>query len=407
MEKTLQKNSLAKLFGGILLIIGTSMGGGMLALPLATATTGFAHAVILFLFCWAIMTASAFFILEANLWLEEDANLISMAGATIGRTGQWIAWFTYIFLLYSLIAAYLASGRDIVNQLFSGFHLHIPSAAALLLFLTALSSIVYQGIHSVDRTNRWIMSSKLLSFFLILLFLIPGMRLESLLPTQSYPWVITTFSIIITSFGYAIIVPSLRSYFHSDPIILRRILFIGSLIPLICYLLWEAAIFSLIPLEGPYGLLAIQQSSTPIKALMIALNIHTKTHWAALIANAFTTLSVATSFLGVSLCLFDFFSDGFHFKKEGIQRIGLYLMTFLPPLLLVQFFPNFFLLGLRFAGICCVILLMLLPAWMVWRGRYHKRYQSTFQVIGGKPLLLFVLISSIGLMITSLYALWN
>ena len=44
--------------------------------------------------------------------------------------------------------------------------------------------------------------------------------------------------VIINSFGYAIILPSLRSYFKSDVRMLRRAILIGSAIP--HYILWIA-----------------------------------------------------------------------------------------------------------------------------------------------------------------------
>jgi tyrosine-specific transport protein len=41
----------SKLFGGILLILGTAIGGGMLALPIATTEIGFLNA---FFYCLAV-----------------------------------------------------------------------------------------------------------------------------------------------------------------------------------------------------------------------------------------------------------------------------------------------------------------------------------------------------------------
>ena len=95
-----------KMIGGMLLIVGTSIGAGMLALPVATAELGFLGSVIVLVACWLVMTASAFLILEVSLWLPQGTNLISMAGATIGPIGQLIAWLTYILLLYSLLCLY-------------------------------------------------------------------------------------------------------------------------------------------------------------------------------------------------------------------------------------------------------------------------------------------------------------
>jgi len=76
-----------KIAGGILLIVGTSIGGGMLALPIVSAESGFIGSTLVLLACWALMAFCALLILEVNLWLPPRNNLISMASATLGKTG--------------------------------------------------------------------------------------------------------------------------------------------------------------------------------------------------------------------------------------------------------------------------------------------------------------------------------
>ena len=56
-----------KILGSILLIVGTSIGAGMLALPVATAALGFTGSLIMLFSCWFVMTTSAFLLLEVNL----------------------------------------------------------------------------------------------------------------------------------------------------------------------------------------------------------------------------------------------------------------------------------------------------------------------------------------------------
>src|SRR5579864_4112356 len=109
----------SKLIGGILLVVGTTIGAGMLALPVATAQLGFWGATALLIACWAIMTASAFVLLEVNLLLPQNTNIISMAGATLGRFGQAMTWVVYLVLLYSILSAYIAGGGDLFHMLFS------------------------------------------------------------------------------------------------------------------------------------------------------------------------------------------------------------------------------------------------------------------------------------------------
>jgi len=64
-----------------------------------------------------------------------------------------------------------------------------------------------------------------------------------------------------------------------------------------------------------------------------------------------------------------------------------------------------FVKALEYAGIYCVVLLILLPAWMVWGGRYRRRIASTgegFRVPGGKFLLGGLIVLSFALLLKSL-----
>ena len=162
-----------KLIGGILLIVGTSIGGGMLALPIATAQLGFINAFIALVLCWAVMTLSALLILEVNLWHPVNSNLITMAKTTLGTFGQIIAWTSYLSLLYALLAAYIAGGSDFLQHLLLTFHITVSTKISALLFTALLSLVVYKGLRSVDYINRGLMFSKLFTFILLALCIFP------------------------------------------------------------------------------------------------------------------------------------------------------------------------------------------------------------------------------------------
>lgn len=98
----------SQLIGGILLVSGTTIGAGMLALPVSTGLAGFIPSIILLFVFWLYMTYTAFLMLEVNLWMGPHTNLISMAKNTLGTIGEGVSWLTYLFLLYSLTTAYVA-----------------------------------------------------------------------------------------------------------------------------------------------------------------------------------------------------------------------------------------------------------------------------------------------------------
>jgi tyrosine-specific transport protein len=385
-----------KLFGGILLVVGTAIGGGMLALPVATSQAGFVYSTVLLFVCWLIMTASAFLILEVNLWLPANSNIISMAKATLGLTGQVIAWLSYLLLLYSLLAAYTAGGGDFLSHLVEAAGVKLPDWLASLLFALILGAIVYCGIRSVDYVNRGLMIIKFVALILLLAFVLWHVSAVNLTGGQ-FKYIAGSITVAITSFGFSTIIPSLRTYFDSDVKKLRWAILIGSLIPLVCYILWDLAIMGVISRDGSNGLISMLHSGRSNSEFVTALSVLLQRDTITVFARIFTSICLATSFLGVSLCLFDFLADGLRKQKKGGEGLLVWAVTFIPPLIIVLFYPGAFIGALSYAGIYCVILLVLLPALMAWSGRYHKQLTGTqyYRAWGGRPLLLVLIICSL------------
>lgn len=384
-----------KLLGSVLLIVGTSIGAGMLALPIATAQLGFLGSVVLLIGVWCIMIVSAYLLLEVNLWLPSNSNLISMAGATIGPIGQIISWIIYLLLLFSLLSAYIAGGSDLFRHLIFASGLKIPAWLSAVLFTCIFGSIVYLGIRSVDYANRGLMSIKFIAYFLLIVLLIPFISMDKLVAGDIKTITsATAITVTITSFGYAPILPSLRVYFAGDVKKLKKAIFIGSLIPLICYIAWDAAIMGVIPLAGEHGLIATLKSENSTSDLVNTLTSTVSRNSVTIFAKLFTSVCMVTSFLGVALCLVDFLADGLQLEKKGMSNFIVHTLTFLPPLMIVIFFPGVFIKALEYAGIYCIILLVILPAWMVWHGRYHRHIAKGYRVTGGRLLLSILLLLS-------------
>ncbi len=384
----------AKLIGGILLIVGSAIGGGILALPIATSELGFMNSSMLLFFCWAIMTASALLILEVSLWLPQNTNIISMAKATLGKTGAAFAWIIYLLLFYSLLAAYIAGGSDFFKNLLQLIHIALPNHVVAALFTFVLGYIVYRGIQIVDYANRSLMTIKFITFFLLIAFISSHISLPKLEGGQLAVFS-TGMTVAVTSFGFATIIPSLRSYFKDDIKKLRQAIFFGSLIPLICYLAWDVTVMGVIPREGSDGLISMLHSGQSTSAFVNELSALLHQGTITSLARTFTSICLLTSFLVVSLGLVDFLADGFKLKKIGKNNFIVCSVALLPPLLIVVINPHIFIAALAYAGIYCIILLIIFPVLMVWRGRYHQNIVAEYQVFGGKVLLVGLLIGSV------------
>lgn len=373
----------SKIIGGVLLIVGTSIGGGMLALPMATAAGGFWHSTVLFLAAWFVTVLAAFYILEVNLWLPEGANLVSMAKATLGKSGQVVTWVAYLLLLYSLLAAYTAGGSDLLQHLLGLVNISLPDSLNVFLFVLILGWVLFSGVRAVDWANRSLMSIKLAAYVLLVVLIAPHVDAQKLMAGR-FALLSGSLMVVMTSFGYATIIPSLRTYFKGDVKTLRLTIMVGSLIPLLCYLLWDWVVQGTIARDGTEGLVAMAHSPHAVSHLTDALRVTMNSFLVNDLTHLFTTICVTTSFLGVSLCLSDFLSDGLHIEKKGLGRWVVTVLVLLPPSVMVLFYPSLFIMGLHYAGLFCVILLMLLPGLMVWSGRYCKKISNGYKVMGGR-----------------------
>lgn len=390
----------SKLIGGILLVVGTTIGAGMLALPIATAQMGFLGSCLLLVGCWLLTIICASLFIEVNLWFPRTSNYISMAGITLGKTGQTIAWITYLFLLYSFLCAYISGGGDLFHYLFATSGMKISLAWSSAIFTFLLSLIVYFGLRTVDYVNRGLIFGKLGAFIVLVVLALPFISKNNLAHSEliqiTSP---STISIAIVAFTCIMIIPSLRVYFGDDAKTLRKVIFYGTLIPLVCYMTWNMAVMGIIPLEGQSGLQQILHSSSVNSDVVKTLSNVVHSDVVTSLAKFFTSICMITSFLGISLCLTDFLSDGLSLSKKGSGGIVIQALTFLPPLAVVLFYPGIFIRGLNYAGIGCFILMVFLPPLMVWRGRYYQALAKNNYRVGGGKLLLLALVVFAALMI--------
>lgn len=376
--------------GGILLVAGTSMGAGMLALPVVTSFGGFFPSVLVFFLCWALMLVTAFFFLEVNLSVRGEPNLVSMAGKTLGVWGKGISWFFYLLLLYSLLAAYISGCTPLFLSLFSFFHITFPKWFCPFILPALFGGFVYLGTKGVDYVNRILMIGLALSYLLLISYCPSFIEVPRLFHVD-FPAALISIPVVITSFGYHIIIPTLTTYMNHDVKRLRMTLLIGSSIPFVIYLLWQWALLGCVPLTN---LASAWEQGLPATAALIEV---TSIPWIGAAAQFFSFFAIITSFLGVSLSLSDFLMDGLRIKKNWEGRFLAIGLTFIPPLIFIFSYQKSFYLALEYAGIFVAILLGILPSLMILKikGPFHYKKRGRYIVFAVILLSLGVIVCNV------------
>ncbi|KAK1277552.1 hypothetical protein QJS04_geneDACA003642 [Acorus gramineus] len=308
---------------GVFLVAGTTVGAGILAIPAVTQEAGFSASAITCIFCWAYMVVTGLLIAEVNVNTMCDlgsggVSLVSMAMRTLGKAGVQVACWTYVFIHYALLVAYVSRSSDILWESASFFSL-------------VLGSICYFGrVWQVEICNG-------------ILFCKP-----------------------IGELFHSNVVPVLCTNLEGDLSKVRTAIFLGTSIPLVLFLIWDAVILGTIPAIGTNG----DKITDPLELLRSNSGI------VGPIVEIFSFLAIATSYIGFVLGLSDFLSDLLKLPS-GQNKPLPYLLTLLPPVVLSLLDPEIFFKALDFAGTYGVLVLFgILPAAMSWSERYSDSSET-------------------------------
>ncbi|MBA2726814.1 MAG: tyrosine transporter [Parachlamydiaceae bacterium] len=375
--------------GAVLLIAGCCIGAGMLGLPVISRAAGFEPSLLMFFFSWIYMTTTALLLLEVNLWFSNEVSIITMAHRTLGVLGKIVAWLCFIFLFYALGIAYISGSGELISDFVNGFFgIAFPNWIGSLIVSIIFGIFVYLGTRAVDLFNRLLMFGMISTYILLVILGVPHVSAENL---QHKDWSFATLvlPVLIISFGFHNLIPSLTSYLNSDVKRLKLTIILGSAIALTIYVIWEWLILGLVPFQESDGRGILQEGEMATEILKSAIGAS----WVVDVAQYFAFFAILTSFLGNSLSFVDFLADGIKIKKTPMGKFWLCLLVIVPPFLLAMIYPRIFLTALNYAGAFGAMTLFgILPALMVWSGRYYKNFGNKPIVPGGKVVLASIIL---------------
>ncbi len=372
----------SKTLGSTLIVAGTCIGAGMLALPLVAAAIGFWAGILLMLLVWGLAAYSGLLTAEACRSCPNAKNLHGIAGEILGKGGQLVAVGAMLFLFYALCAAYITGGAGQLVAILGQYGLAIEQWQGAVLVTLIVGVVTVIGTAMVDYINRVLFLVMLTMLVLVLALLLPDIKSEYLIAKEaSSGLLLAALPVLYTSFGYQGSVPSVVDYVDGKPGKFRKAVLIGSSLPLVIYFLWQLAANGVL---SPQDVSSVATSSDSVGVLMSSLGSAVGSGSITSAVNVFAALALATSFLGVALGLFDYLADASGRKGNTAGRIQTIFLTLTPPLAASLFAPDSFITALGYAAVALVILAVYLPVAMVWRLR-SQNSSTDYRVAGGRP----------------------
>lgn len=388
------------LLGGVMIIAGGTIGAGMLANPISTSGVWFIGSILILIYTWFCMMSSGLMLLEANLHYPTGASFDTIVKDLLGKGWNALNGLSLAFVLYILTYAYITSGGGItegfINQLLSSPEraVEIGRTSGSLIFAILLAAFVWFSTKAVDRFSTILIAGMVISFILSISGLVSSVKsdilFDTLAPenTEYLPYALAALPVCLVSFGFHQNVPSLVKYYHRDASKVVKSVFIGTAIALGIYILWQLAIQGNLP-RSAFG--PVIEKGGDIAALLNTLSATLETDYIAVALKFFAYMAIASSFLGVTLGLFDYIADLFNFDDSKLGRTKTALVVFLPPLILSLEYPYGFVIAIGYAGLAATIWAAIVPALLAkaCRQKFPERQYTAF---GGNGMVYFVIL---------------
>ncbi|CAI5491041.1 unnamed protein product [Closterium sp. Naga37s-1] len=298
-----------------------------------------------------------------------------MAEATLGPVGGTVATVAYVFLSFTLIVAYFAKGGEVL-----AFGTGLPNWVGAVGFFSVLGGLIYSGsTRTADIINR-VLTAGLLGIFTLLVCGGAAIADWDELAVADWSEMPTTLPVIFLALVFHDLIPVICTYLDANLGKIRAAIVIGSAAPLTMFLVWDAIALSISPSSltsaaaaaaaAPAGAFSLSSLSSAVSSLSSSLShlasslpssLSTALSTPSLapsltpslphslstpfqdplnllllqgsplqssVVLAFSFLAVATSFLGTSLALAEFFMEQLGLisagdKKRDEEQLGL------------------------------------------------------------------------------------
>ena len=377
-----------------MIIAGTVIGAGMLANPTATSGVWFTGSLAVLLYTWFSMLSSGLMILEVNTHYPHGASFDTMVKDLLGPAWNVINGVAVAFVLYLLTYAYIFVGGDLTAKgIGSAVGSEISLTVGQLVFFGILAFCVWASARLVDRFTSILIGGMVLTFIWATGGLIADAKMPVLFDTQApagtsyWIYVATALPVCLASFGFHGNVSSLLKYFKGDAPKVAKSLWAGTLIALVIYVLWQIAIQGNLPRNEFAPVIA---ADGQVSVLIETLSKFVQTGSMAAILSFFSYMAIATSFLGVTLGLFDYIADIFKWDDGFAGRTKTAAVTFLPPLVSCLLFPTGFVTAIGYVGLVATVWTCSLPSLLLLRSRQKFGKGKNYTVYGGAWLIYWV-----------------
>lgn len=378
----------SKVLGSTMLVAGTTIGAGMLAMPISTATVGLGVTVFQLFIFFLLLIIPALVIVELAQFAPRGTSVSGLIGLYWGKVGFTIANVLLYIFVYSLLCAYISgisSTLEVVLKEYANIDVSSYKEIFTVVCVLIFGSLVVFTNRLADMVNRVFFIIMLLTFALLVVLAIFKVSLVNIssLPI-SRNLVFKSLPVFFTAYGFHILVPSIYDYLDGNAKDTRTSIVGGLFIAFVLFTVWNLVIHGLVSqqelIEGT------QNGTVDIGKILGDASGNGKL--IGVISTIFSVCALITSFIGVAVALVTSLKESFATKESKLEtpdnakvdkletRLGplsLFLLAFVLPTVIILFYPQAFFFFIQAAGIIFALQTLILPIFVLAQHREAKR----------------------------------
>lgn len=347
-------------------LIGSSIGAGVLGIPYVAAQAGLLAVVLYILAIGGIFYLVNLYLGEIVLRTKGDHQLIGYVEKYLGRRSRHVMEFAFVFGIYAALIAYMVGmGQSISHIIFGStdYSLYFGVGVGII-----MSFFLKGGINSLKKFERLGVFIILSLLLFIVFFFSPRILVENL-SLFNFSNILLPFGVVLFSFIGFHAIPDVKIILKNNEKYFKRTMKTGTLVSMIFYILFAIVVVGYKGVE------------TPQVATLV-------------LGNVFIFLGMFTMFNSY-LASGNALRESFKFDERFSNKVSWVLASFVPIVLFVltqttSFFSFTRILsigGVVSGGIIAIMILL-----MVKKAKFHCNRKPEYVVPSNWVVIIFLIL---------------
>lgn len=287
-------------------LIGFTIGAGILGIPFVVAKAGFLTGILNIITLGILILILNLYIGEISLRTRGNHQLTGYAKIYLGKAGNLLMTASFMIFSYGALIAYIIKTGEFLNVILNPL---IGGSAILysILFFTISFIIIHKGIKIIEKSEVSMVILILIIIIVLSIIAIPHIKTNNLSNFNINNFFVP-YGIVLFAFLATAAVPEINEELGKNKKELKKIIIIGTLIPLMVYVLFALVIV---------GMTGTNTSDGSIMGLGQILG-----HKILILGSTLGILTMATSFIAVAFAVSEMYRFDYGLKKRNASNLA-------------------------------------------------------------------------------------